>query len=304
MDHIDNINSITTNMETLALQNPFDLSNFNEISDHTDPEKYNMNTDVDDYNLEEHLLSIFKKIKIDSNGEGENDSEYNINDDEAYTKSLIYLIESIKNQYASPYGVANVYSNGCDDEDFIYKLFTLSKKLNLFIMYVLYNNAYCSNIFSKIDFTDLTVDYNSIYYKILYIYKYVTNYYIELNTLQPEDRIKHIPDNFLDCVENTVSILYYAINNQIDTIYNQISGKINISMLNVSKYDKFQSARQQYLDELIYGLNLILMHIDLKFDNYKQSNTSFHSLKSDEIEYLFQILNNLCVVILKIKFEY
>jgi len=75
-------------------------------------------------------------------------------------------------------------------------------------------------------------------------------------------------------------------------------------MLNVSKYDKFQSARQQYLDELIYGLNLILMHIDLKFDNYKQSNTSFHSLKSDEIEYLFQILNNLCVVILKIKFEY
>jgi len=189
-------------------------------------------------------------------------------------------------------GIPNIYCDGenFDDEDFIYNHFKLSDNLS----YLVRNDNTVSELDSNIiNFQDITISPENVYYKILYIYQFVHYFHTTLNTIYPyKNRIKHLPDDFLTMVDNIVSIIRNTINitnmNTSLCVYQNTGSSI---IKNIEKY----------LRDMVYGLNLCVCHLKMILNHHRIRRIQFWDMEEKYIEKFFRILNNLCIIVIYMK---
>ena len=227
--------------------------------------------------------------------------------------------------------IPNVYCNGIayglDDEDFIYTKLKLPER----IKYIINGNQedtdllesgissgiplYVINFIEKnkiiINFGELDVDSNNIYAKIIYIYQYINYYYNDLKYLPPIDRINHMPNELLIWVDNIITILRNTIDklgisiDLNDSNDSNDSNELNINInININSLDIFRESRnikEDYIKSLIYGLNLTVCHLKMILNHYKTYQISLYRMEEAHINKFFNILNNLCIIMIFIK---
>ena len=183
----------------------------------------------------------------------------------------------------SPYkcfGIPNIYCKVYfDDEDFIFNRYSLSNdiknKIKINNSIDEYVNNYCIGNGIVLDYDTYSTNPYIYYGKILYIYKYIENYYKDLKHLQPIERIKYLPEHLLHWVDNIVYILKEVIN------------EITLQS------ETFTSISNMYFKELTYGLNIIICELRLMLNYYKNYNLC--QLEEQHIKSFFKIVNNMCV---------
>ena len=183
----------------------------------------------------------------------------------------------------SPYkcfGIPNIYCKVYfDDEDFIFNRYSLSNdiknKIKINNSIDEYVNNYCIGNGIVLDYDTYSTNPYIYYGKILYIYKYIENYYKDLKHLQPIERIKYLPEHLLYWVDNIVYILKEVIN------------EITLQS------ETFTSISNMYFKELTYGLNIIICELRLMLNYYKNYNLC--QLEEQHIKSFFKIVNNMCV---------
>ena len=211
--------------------------------------------------------------------------------------------------------IPNVYCNGIsyglDDEDFIHTKLKLPTR----IKYIINGNkeeadfagesgipSYVINYIEKnkinINFCEIDVDSNNIYAKIIYIYQFVNYYYNDLKYLLPLERINHMPNDMLIWVDNITTILRNTIDNS------GISIDLNESNSTINSLDIFRESRnikEDYVKSLIYGLNLIVCHLKMILNHHKTYQIPLYRMDETHIDKFFNILNNLCIIMIYIK---
>ena len=211
--------------------------------------------------------------------------------------------------------IPNVYCNGIsyglDDEDFIHTKLKLPSR----IKYIINGNkeeadfagesgipSYVINFIEKnkinLNFYEIEVDSNNIYAKIIYIYQYINYYYNDLKYLSPLERINHIPNDMLIWVDNITTILRNTIDNS------GISIDLNESNSTINSLDIFRESRnikEDYVKSLIYGLNLIVCHLKMILNHHKTYQIPLYRMDEAHINKFFNILNNLCIIMIYIK---
>ena len=264
---LSNLSLNTHHIETSVLENMNSLS----IYEH---EIYDQYTDYDT-NAMNMSMSNPTKIPVDNVDATE---EQNVIDE--YDNSP-YVCFGIPNKYCKIH---------FDDEDFICIRYDISNAIKKYIK----DNNYCDDYTISIETENGTcdgiiVDYSSnddnpdiIYAKILYIYQYINNYYDDLKHLKPIERIKYLPENLINCVENIINSLKKIINN--DTL----------------QCMSFVSIEDIYFKELVYGLNVIICQLKLMLNHFKKC-TLWH-MEETHIKQFFKIVNNICVIIIFMKF--
>ena len=193
----------------------------------------------------------------------------------------------------SPYicfGIPNKYCQKYfDDEDFIFNRYDITNDIKKYIISIKTNSTseYTSNFCIG---NNIIIDYNTsndnpdiLYAKILYIYTYINYYYKDLNYLTPTERIKHLPEHLLYWIDNIVSIFKTVINDES------------------IKLDVFLSIEDIYFKELCYGLKIITHQLELLLNHYK--SYSLWNLEEKHIKLFFKIVNNMCVIIIFMKFN-
>ena len=218
------------------------------------------------------------EININNNNNNNNYNNYN----NSYNKYNILRV----------IGIPNIYCDGenFDDEDFIYNHFKLSDNL----LYLVRNDNTVSELDNNIiNFQDITISPENVYYKILYIYQFVHYFHTSLNTIYPyKNRIKHLPDDFLTMVDNIVSIIRNTINitnmNTSLCVYQNTGSSI---IKNIEKY----------LRDMVYGLNLCVCHLKMILNHHRIRRIQFWDMEEKYIEKFFRILNNLCIIVIYMK---
>lgn len=192
----------------------------------------------------------------------------------------------------SPYvlfGIPNIYcKHHFDDEDLIYNRYVLTNDIK---KYIKINNSIDEYTTNYCVGNGIIVDYNCsnetpdiVYAKVLYIYLYIERYYKDLKYLEPCERIKHLPEDFLNWVENIVTILKKVVND---------------ASLNCNS---FISLEDTYFKELIYGLNIINSQLILMLNHYKyQKKYTLWQMEAKHIKQFFKIVNNMCVIIIFVR---
>ena len=269
VNHNIDITTFIDNMNTLSLENQVDIEVIEDIED-----------------IEDNFEST------------ETYYDYNRNDTHTYVESNISLVPKLINDISldtvdtydtSPYmcfGIPNKYCyKYFDDEDFIFNRYDITNDNK---KYIKINNSigeYTSNFCISngiiIDYNDSNDNPDIVYSKILYIYTYINYYYKDLKTLKPIERIKHLPDNLIYCVNNIVTIFKRIINDE---------------SLNT---DTFLSIEDVYFKELCYGLKIITHELTLLLNHYK--HYSLWNLEDKHIRTFFKIVNNMCVIIIFMK---
>jgi hypothetical protein len=182
--------------------------------------------------------------------------------------------------YMLELGVPNVYcSKYFDDEDFIYAKLKFSEdfKIDLDLNVINYISTY--NII--IDFSEQTLDTHKIYSKILYIYQFVNSYYTSLSYQRPQERIKHMPCEFLQWINNIVNTLRYILDKDL---FNFRPG--------------INEIEEEYYNELLYGLNLTICHLKMILNHYRVLNIHIYNMEEKHIKKLFKVLNNMCIIMI------
>ena len=189
----------------------------------------------------------------------------------------------------SPYicfGIPNTYCTvHFDDEDFLFNrydiLYDMKKYIKINNSIDEYASNYCIGNGIIVDYESSNDNPDIIYAKILYIYQYVYMYYKDLRDLQPSERIMHLPEHLIDWIDNIVYILKKVIND--DSL----------------KYESFVEIEDMYFKELVYGLNIIICHLQLMLNHYKRC--TLWQLEDKHIKQFFKIVNNMCVIIIFMK---
>jgi len=208
-------------------------------------------------------------------------TEFNTNTTEFYNKYNILRV----------LGVPNIYCDGehFDDEDFIYNHFNLSEHLS----YLFQNDNTVPELDSSvINFTELEISPQNVYYKIIYIYQFIHYFHTTLNTIPFKKRIKHLPQEFLIWTDNIVSIIRNTIN--MPNMYTTLCVYQN-------EYHTILKNMDQYFKDMVYGLNLCVCHLKMILNHNKIRQIHFWDMEEKYIEKFFRILNNLCIIVIYMK---
>ena len=195
-------------------------------------------------------------------------------------------------------GIPNIYcSKYFDDEDFIYARLKIKQSDNAS------DNASDNNVDSTIDynlinyitrhqiiidFSENTLDTHKIYAKVLYLYELVNSYYSSLRTMRPIERIKYMPGDLLIWIENIVGTMRYILDNDLFNVPTE-----------PDKHDI--KIGKEYFNELIYGLNLTICHLKMVLNHYRISGIPIYNMEEKHIKKMFQVLNNMCVIIIYLR---
>ena len=209
-----------------------------------------------------------------------NTTEPTNNTDTTDTTNNTDAIDLYDNSPYKCFGIPNIYCKVYfDDEDFIFNRYSLSNdiknKIKINNSIDEYVNNYCIGNGIVLDYDTYSTNPYIYYGKILYIYKYIENYYKDLKHLQPIERIKYLPEHLLHWVDNIVYILKEVIN------------EITLQS------ETFTSISNMYFKELTYGLNIIICELRLMLNYYKNYNLC--QLEEQHIKSFFKIVNNMCV---------
>jgi len=247
-------------------------------------EKTELMSDLFDNNLD--IYSVYSDMK-DSIMSNIDPTEYDTYKNPIYFKYNIIRVLGVC-------GIPNEYCNGADfdDEDFIYNRFKLSENLS----YLVRNDNTVQEIDNSIiNFAENIISPEIVYYKILYIYQFVHYYYTSLKTLPLKKRITHLPHEFTLWVDNIISIIRQTIN-----IGSMQSSLCIYQYEKNTKYNIPQNY-EQYFKDLVYGLNLCVCHLKMILNYNKSKQINFWDMEEKNIENLFRILNNICIIVIYMK---
>ena len=248
-------------------------------------EKSELMHDLFDNNLD--IYSVYSDMK-DIIKSKKDPTEYNTDHNSIYYKYNIIRVIGIN-------GIPNEYCNGedFDDEDFIYNRFKLTDNL----AYLVQNDNTVQEIDNSIiNFTETIISPENVYYKTLYIYQFVHYYYTTLRELKSNERIKHLPLEFLLWVDNIVSIIKNTINiTSMDTtlcvFQNEDENQNEIILKNLGNYFK----------DLVYGMSLCVCHLKMILNHHSARQINFWDMEEKYIGKFFRVLNNLCIMVIYMK---
>lgn len=191
-------------------------------------------------------------------------------------------------------GVPNLYCHKYfDDEDFIHCYLILPEEMMQYI-----TNQNTQSIFSysvdyiikkkiNVDFKTISNSENmsknadEVFAKAAYIYHYVNNFHGIPNTIPTSQKLASLPSEFLDWVLNLISMIKKFIN------INPISGE----------YENMD----QYLKELIYGINVLICHVKMVINHHNVLNLPIYAMAEKYVSKFFRNVNNLCVILIYLK---
>ena len=179
-----------------------------------------------------------------------------------------------------------------DDEDYIYNYLTLPLDMqkNIFgnksiqeysIEYIISNNII-------IDYNEKIFSIDKLYAKTIYIYQFVNFYNTSLSNLPLQQRVSHLPIDILKWVDNVIIIIKQSL------IKNELR----------YHYHHHHHHQRDYFDELLNGLNLCAFQLKMIINHHNANNINMYCMSEKFIEKFFRILNNLCIIMLMINFQY
>jgi hypothetical protein len=315
MDVIYEVDEITESINSISLEQQLYASGYIQ----------NMQSDIQqsDINMQSDIVEEMDALSIKDLPDFAKDQlvidlfQHNL---DIYDSSTIDKYE--KKMYLD---IPNVYCNGIsyglDDEDFIHTKLKLPAR----IKYIINGNkeeadfagesgipSYVINFIEKnkinINFCEIDVDSNNIYAKIIYIYQFVNYYYNDLKYLPALDRINHMSNELLIWVDNITTILRNTIDNSglsidlsdlNDTNESKSNSNIYINTLDI--FRESRNIKEDYVKSLIYGLNLIVCHLKMILNHHKMYQIPLYRMEEAHINKFFNILNNLCIIMIYIK---
>jgi hypothetical protein len=182
-------------------------------------------------------------------------------------------------------GVPNVYcSKYFDDEDFIYARMKFSESLNdeldlSLTTYLQIHNLTISPLY-------LSLNPNSIFAKILYLFQHSQTYYTSLRHLRPLERVASLPTDFLAWVNNTIIIIRYLLDGDL---FNYIPNKL---------------IPNEMYNELRYGLNLVICHAKMLCNHYCIHDLELINMEEKHLKKIMLMVNNMCVIIIYFKIAF
>ena len=183
-------------------------------------------------------------------------------------------------------GVPNVYcSKYFDDEDFVYARMKFSEslddELDLNLMtYIQIHKLTISPL-------DLSLNPNSIFGKILYLYQHTQAYYTSLRYLRPLERAARLPTDLLEWINNTITIIRYLLDNDL------------------FNYTFNELIPEEMYRELCYGLNLVICHARLLCNHYYLNNQQgLKNMEEKHLKKIMRIVNNMCVIMIYFKLAF
>jgi len=176
-----------------------------------------------------------------------------------------------------------------DDEDYIYMFLDMPKN----IKHILHHKQKIQDyVINYITTRNIIINYNETFFtediiiaKTLYIYQYVHYYYNNLIHLNCNERVFQLPNEFLDWITNLIILIKFGLDND---------------MINSNLYE---SNENEYVNELIFGLNLATCQLKMLINHCKIYKSPLHSLEKQYLKKFFRILNNICVIMLFINFN-
>lgn len=240
---------------------------------------------MNDYNIND-IIDNLQKINIKF-------EKSNILDSEYLGDQIIYKNLDIYKHNIICLGIPNVFcKQHFDDEDFIYSKLELPKYTknqitnNQTNTHTHNNPSIYENITDiiiksrlNIDFTkipdDIQIANKELYYKCLYIYQYVHSYYnLAENNYTISECIATLPSDFTTYISNIITII--------------------LKFINLKDFTDDMSVLMQ---ELLYGLNLIICHLKININHLHGQNLNIYALSDAKSELFMRCLNNLCCII-------
>ena len=305
---VDEVDEITDSINSISLEQQLYASGYiqpnNTYSDMQSDIQYDLVEEMDALSIKD--LPDFAKDQLVIDLFQHNLDIYDSSTIDKYEKKM-YL--DIPNVYC------NGISYGLDDEDFIHTKLKLPSR----IKYIINGNkeeadfagesgipSYVINFIEKnkinLNFYEIEVDSNNIYAKIIYIYQFINYYYNDLKYLSPLERINHMPNDMLIWVDNITTILRNTIDNSgISIDLNESNSNSNIYINTLDIFRESRNIKEDYVKSLIYGLNLIVCHLKMILNHHKTYQIPLYRMDETHINKFFNILNNLCIIMIYIK---
>lgn len=310
------------------------MSISNDTNTYTNTYTNNIITKMESFSITDKLEPILEENEMDTTMENgiENNTENGMANhiDENTTMETFehHLFDNNLDIYDSCYdnirlkwlGIPNTHCKSFDDEDFVYTRFDLPKKIKHILHHKQSIEEYVATFIIKnkinINYEETIVSNIIIYAKILYIYQYAYNYYTNLSYLAPCDRIAGFPIELINWVDNIIIMIKYAIGfdvleriKKIDTddTYDTSNeyGNGNEYGYNDNSITSifYNSIKDEYNKELVYGLNIVLCNLKIIINHCIINSLQLSDLDSIYLEKFFRCLNNLCVVVMFLQTE-
>tara|TARA_B100000575_G_scaffold245377_1_gene209941 strand:+ start:1380 stop:2246 length:867 start_codon:yes stop_codon:yes gene_type:complete len=189
-------------------------------------------------------------------------------------------------QYTNQYSESDFNNNAMeldvlDDEDYIYFKLEIP---DIIMNDISHNNScdlidYFTNVLSR---QDENITNSDTYYNIVTVYQNILSYYQQPDYLSEFDKIKAFPGNYFDTILNIILNIKMGIN--FDTTSEDYK-----SMDITSK-------------SITYGLQLILAHVNIIIKYYSRCGLTIYELTDQHIKRFVRLVNNLCVIMIFMKF--
>jgi hypothetical protein len=128
----------------------------------------------------------------------------------------------------------------------------------------------------------------------------VNYYYVRLKQIRLQKRLTHLPEELPFWIENVVNIVKIKIDYEIKLMQNQNQNfdenQSTDGIKNTNNYKK-----NEYINELLYGLNLIVCHLKMILNHHRLLQVPFTNMESIFIEKFFRLTNNMCTIMIVFK---
>lgn len=204
----------------------------------------------------------------------------------------IYNCENIKYRKIV-LDIPNYFSNqkksNLDIEDYIYTDLELPNHINKIIYssentvdnYVL---KFIVNNNININFHELKYNLDDVFAKTLYIFQFVSFYYTKIHILSFGEILNEMPNTLMQWTDNLIKLINAGLKTKFIT-YEDTQSKSN-------------KIKEDYYEELCYGLNLCICHLKMIINHCNLENITLLYIDKEHITKFFRLLNNLCIIII------
>ena len=234
----------------------------------------------------EDLLNGLNLNKEEINQENEPLSEDNLDVSQVIHNIFHNNFDIFNNENNIRYmGVSNVYCEKYfDDEDFLYRKVILPKKINKILTGNQTLNKYVLDTITQseiiLNYSQTQTELHIIFLKTVYIFQFSEYYHNTLAEYEPKERLNHIPNDILQWVDNVVDSL--------KAIYDD-DNKIFL---------EFNSIKCDYLDEVLYGLQLIITRLKMILNHHRVRGLPLYAMDEKYVEGFMTSVNNMCCIVI------
>lgn len=245
----------------------------------------------DETNME-NIRELLEKINFDTNINPDTETNFEIFKRTKKIPCNLYYKFYLEIRNTNYFGDNTQYSESdinsnimeldvLDDEDYIYFKLEIP---DIIMNDISHNNScdlidYFTNVLSR---QEENITNSDTYYNIVTVYQNILSYYQQPDYLSEFDKIKAFPGNYFDTILNIILNIKMGIN--FDTTSEEYK-----SMDITSK-------------SITYGLQLILAHINIIIKYYSRCGLTIYELTEQHIKRFVRLVNNLCVIMIFMKF--